>query len=158
MPRGRCLPTAASRVYVMEPFWNPAVENQAIDRVHRLGQTRPVQTIRYIISGSIEENMLQVRPLDALARDVSASDDDPLPHRFRSARPSLPSRIPSSRDRDRCLTRCCSMSLSNTLSKAQLAARRIEDLRTLFKEPGAAAMPSAKTAGAKEPDVMVVDD
>jgi len=40
--------TAASRVYVMDPYWNPAVENQAVDRVHRLGQTRPVVTIKYI--------------------------------------------------------------------------------------------------------------
>lgn len=40
--------TAASRVFVMDPYWNPAVENQAVDRVHRLGQTRPVVTVKYI--------------------------------------------------------------------------------------------------------------
>ncbi|KAI5475860.1 DNA repair protein rad5 [Pseudohyphozyma bogoriensis] len=53
--------TAGRRVYLMEPFWNPAVENQAIDRIHRLGQTMPVQTIRYVISTSIEENMLKIQ-------------------------------------------------------------------------------------------------
>ncbi|CAG8844593.1 35014_t:CDS:2, partial [Racocetra persica] len=41
--------TAAQRVYLMDPFWNPSVENQAIDRIHRLGQTSAVDTIRFII-------------------------------------------------------------------------------------------------------------
>ncbi|KAL8290052.1 hypothetical protein RQP46_002991 [Phenoliferia psychrophenolica] len=53
--------TVARRVYLMEPFWNPAVENQAIDRIHRLGQTMPVQTVRYIIQDSIEQNMLKIQ-------------------------------------------------------------------------------------------------
>ncbi|KAJ3273492.1 hypothetical protein HDV01_004412 [Terramyces sp. JEL0728] len=48
---------SATRVYLLEPYWNPAVEQQAIDRVHRLGQTKPVTTIRLIIKNSIEENM-----------------------------------------------------------------------------------------------------
>ncbi|KAI8910476.1 SNF2 family N-terminal domain-containing protein [Gorgonomyces haynaldii] len=51
----------ASRVYIIEPYWNPAVESQAIDRVHRLGQTRPVEAIRFIIKRSIEENMLALQ-------------------------------------------------------------------------------------------------
>ncbi|QRW12247.1 hypothetical protein RhiLY_11246 [Ceratobasidium sp. AG-Ba] len=37
--------TAARRVYLMDPYWNPAVENQAVDRIHRLGQTRPKRKI-----------------------------------------------------------------------------------------------------------------
>ena len=45
----------------MDPWWNSAVENQAIDRVHRLGQKRPVFVTRYIIKDSIEENMLQIQ-------------------------------------------------------------------------------------------------
>lgn len=48
---------SACRVYLLEPYWNPAVEQQAVDRVHRLGQTRPVTTIRFIIKNSVEENM-----------------------------------------------------------------------------------------------------
>ena len=43
--------TAASHVFVFEPAWNPAIEQQAIDRVHRLGQTSDVQVIRYIAKG-----------------------------------------------------------------------------------------------------------
>ncbi|KAI9715837.1 MAG: hypothetical protein M1828_000578 [Chrysothrix sp. TS-e1954] len=50
--------TAASRVYVMEPQYNPAAESQAIERVHRLGQTRDVYIYRFIMSDSIEEKML----------------------------------------------------------------------------------------------------
>ncbi|KAJ2997893.1 hypothetical protein HDV02_005078 [Globomyces sp. JEL0801] len=48
---------SGTRVYLMEPYWNPAVEQQAIDRVHRLGQTKPVTTVRFIVKNSIEENM-----------------------------------------------------------------------------------------------------
>ncbi|KAJ3265917.1 hypothetical protein HDU77_003391 [Chytriomyces hyalinus] len=53
--------TAASRVYIMEPYWNPAVEAQAIDRVHRMGQTRVVNTIRFIAKGTIEDNILELQ-------------------------------------------------------------------------------------------------
>lgn len=47
--------TAASRVHLLEPQWNPAVEDQALARVHRMGQRKPVVTIRYIMRDSIEE-------------------------------------------------------------------------------------------------------
>jgi hypothetical protein len=39
----------ATRVHLIEPGWNPAIERQALDRVHRLGQTRPVKQIRYVV-------------------------------------------------------------------------------------------------------------
>ncbi|KAI1430217.1 SNF2 family N-terminal domain-containing protein [Xylaria sp. FL1777] len=48
-------------VYMMEPQYNPAAEAQAIDRVHRLGQKRPVRTVRYIMRNSIEEKMLALQ-------------------------------------------------------------------------------------------------
>ncbi|MCJ1282251.1 hypothetical protein MMC26_001574 [Xylographa opegraphella] len=50
--------TTASKVYVMEPQFNPAAEAQAIDRVHRLGQKREVTTTRFIMHDSFEEKML----------------------------------------------------------------------------------------------------
>ncbi|KZV77672.1 hypothetical protein PENSPDRAFT_567952 [Peniophora sp. CONT] len=53
--------TAAQRVYLMDPYWNPAVENQAVDRIHRLGQTRPVVTVKLIIEKSIEARLLDVQ-------------------------------------------------------------------------------------------------
>ncbi|KAI1180728.1 SNF2 family N-terminal domain-containing protein [Nemania sp. FL0916] len=48
-------------VYMMEPQYNPAAEAQAIDRVHRLGQKRPVRTVRYVMRDSIEEKMLALQ-------------------------------------------------------------------------------------------------
>ncbi len=51
--------TAANHVFLMEPQWNPALEDQALDRVHRMGQTKAVTTVRYITKNSIEEVYLQ---------------------------------------------------------------------------------------------------
>lgn len=53
--------TTASKVYVMEPQFNPAAEAQAVDRVHRLGQTREVSVIRFIMKNSFEERMLALQ-------------------------------------------------------------------------------------------------
>jgi superfamily II DNA or RNA helicase len=47
----------ASYVFHLEPWWNPAVENQATDRAHRIGQTRPVQVYRYLMRESVEEKI-----------------------------------------------------------------------------------------------------
>jgi len=49
--------TAASQVHLVEPGWNPMLEHQALDRVHRLGQERLVQIFRYIVdkNDSIEK-------------------------------------------------------------------------------------------------------
>jgi len=52
---------AASRVFLLDPWWNPATEDQAIDRVHRIGQQRSVRVIRFIVRGSIEERMLELQ-------------------------------------------------------------------------------------------------
>lgn len=52
---------SACRAYLMDPYWNPAVENQGLDRVHRMGQPRPVITTKYIMRHSIEENMLRLQ-------------------------------------------------------------------------------------------------
>jgi len=53
--------TAASRVYMMDPWWSFAVEAQAIDRVHRMGQLRDVSVTRFIVKDSIEGRILQVQ-------------------------------------------------------------------------------------------------
>ena len=47
----------ASYVFHLEPWWNPAVENQATDRAHRMGQRRPVQVYRYLMRESVEEKI-----------------------------------------------------------------------------------------------------
>ncbi|KAK4183362.1 P-loop containing nucleoside triphosphate hydrolase protein [Podospora australis] len=53
--------TTASRIHLCKPQWNPAAEEQALARVHRLGQQRPVVTIRYVMSNSIEEHVASVK-------------------------------------------------------------------------------------------------
>ncbi|MBX2814040.1 MAG: DEAD/DEAH box helicase [Myxococcales bacterium] len=50
--------TAADYVFILDPWWNPAVEAQAIDRAHRIGQTRPVFAYRYIARNTVEEKIL----------------------------------------------------------------------------------------------------
>lgn len=52
---------SACRAYLLEPYWNPATENQGLDRIHRMGQTRPVVMTKYIMANSIEENMLELQ-------------------------------------------------------------------------------------------------
>jgi DNA repair protein RAD5 len=53
--------TAASRCYMMDPWWSFAVEAQAIDRVHRMGQAQKVEVVRFIAKESIEGRMLRVQ-------------------------------------------------------------------------------------------------
>jgi DNA repair protein RAD5 len=53
--------TMAKRVYMMDPWWSFAVEAQAIDRVHRMGQTDEVKVFRFIVKESVEERMLKVQ-------------------------------------------------------------------------------------------------
>lgn len=53
--------TAASRVVILEPFWNPFVEEQAIDRVHRLNQTEDVKVYKLTVKGTVEERILDLQ-------------------------------------------------------------------------------------------------
>ncbi|KAK3062387.1 DNA repair protein rad5 [Coniosporium uncinatum] len=52
---------AAKRVFMMDPWWSFAVEAQAIDRVHRMGQEEEVKVVRFVVEGSIEEKMLRIQ-------------------------------------------------------------------------------------------------
>lgn len=61
--------TAASYVYLVDPWWNPAVEDQAIDRAYRIGQHQNVQAVRLICPGTVEEKM---RQLQQSKRELSA--------------------------------------------------------------------------------------
>ncbi|KAL5546718.1 hypothetical protein UlMin_006405 [Ulmus minor] len=63
--------TAASRVYFYEPWWNPAVEEQAMDRVHRIGQKEEVKIVRLIARNTIEERVLMLQDMKKkLAREA----------------------------------------------------------------------------------------
>ncbi|XP_017297430.1 helicase-like transcription factor isoform X1 [Kryptolebias marmoratus] len=53
--------TAASHVFLMDPAWNPATEEQCIDRCHRLGQKRKVVVTKFIVKNSVEENMVKIQ-------------------------------------------------------------------------------------------------
>ncbi|NXP12896.1 HLTF factor, partial [Thinocorus orbignyianus] len=53
--------TAASRVFLMDPAWNPAAEDQCFDRCHRLGQKHNVVITKFIVKDSVEENMLKIQ-------------------------------------------------------------------------------------------------
>ena len=65
--------TTGSKVYVMEPQFNPAAEAQAVDRVHRLGQKREVTCTRFIMEESFEENMLKLQRKKQNLADLSMS-------------------------------------------------------------------------------------
>ena len=63
--------TASSYVILFDPWWNPAVENQAIDRTHRIGQARNVIAYRLLIKNSIEEKIRALqKKKSTLASDV----------------------------------------------------------------------------------------
>lgn len=69
--------TAASYVFVMDPWWNPAVESQAIDRAHRIGQKNNLTVYRPIVKGSVEEKVLELQQTKReLFRDLLPDNSD----------------------------------------------------------------------------------
>jgi len=48
-------------VFILDPWWNPAVEAQAVDRTHRIGQTRPVFAYRFVAKQTVEDKVLQLQ-------------------------------------------------------------------------------------------------
>ncbi|MEM6854372.1 MAG: C-terminal helicase domain-containing protein, partial [Planctomycetota bacterium] len=53
--------TAAEYVFILDPWWNPAVEAQAIDRTHRIGQTKPVFAYRMICEDTVEQRIIELQ-------------------------------------------------------------------------------------------------
>jgi superfamily II DNA or RNA helicase len=62
--------TAAEYVFILDPWWNPAAEAQAVDRAHRIGQTRPIFAYRLIARDTVEEKVLE---LQKTKRDLAAA-------------------------------------------------------------------------------------
>ncbi len=79
--------TAADTVIHYDPWWNPAAENQATDRAHRIGQTKPVFVYKFVMKGSVEERIVEMQTrkgvlaaglLDGDGEAISAMDGDVL--------------------------------------------------------------------------------
>ncbi|MFZ4754216.1 MAG: SNF2-related protein [Chitinophagaceae bacterium] len=67
--------TAADYVYIVDPWWNPAVEQQAIDRTHRIGQTKNIFAYRMICKDTVEEKiMLLKEKKNSLVKDIISKD------------------------------------------------------------------------------------
>ncbi|KAJ2902744.1 hypothetical protein MKZ38_000170 [Zalerion maritima] len=57
---GFSIPSSANYLHLLDPHWNPMVESQAVDRVHRIGQTRDVTMIRYMAKDTIETGKVEL--------------------------------------------------------------------------------------------------
>ncbi|KAL6656595.1 hypothetical protein ACP70R_004375 [Stipagrostis hirtigluma subsp. patula] len=66
--------TVASHVFLMDPWWNPAVESQAQDRIHRIGQFKPIRSVRFVIKDTVEERILQLQEKKQLVFEGTVGD------------------------------------------------------------------------------------
>ncbi|CAN0440996.1 unnamed protein product [Ascophyllum nodosum] len=60
--------TVANHIFLMDPWWNPAAEMQAIDRTHRLGQFKPIYATRFIIEDTVEERIIKLQARDRIEK------------------------------------------------------------------------------------------
>jgi DNA repair protein RAD16 len=67
--------TVASECYLLDLWWNPAAEMQAIDRTHRIGQYRPIRAVRFVAEGTVEERILQLQEKKRLLFDGTVGRD-----------------------------------------------------------------------------------
>ena len=70
--------TKADTVIHFDPWWNPAVEAQATDRAHRIGQERPVTVYKLITTGTVEEKILKLQEKKRGLMDAALDDEAPL--------------------------------------------------------------------------------
>ena len=70
--------TAADYIYLLDPWWNPAVEAQAVDRAHRIGQTRPVFAYRLVARDTVEEKILELQAGKRALADAIVEADESL--------------------------------------------------------------------------------
>ncbi|MDR0990944.1 MAG: DEAD/DEAH box helicase [Propionibacteriaceae bacterium] len=68
--------TEADYVFLLDPWWNPATENQAIDRTHRIGQDRTVMVMRLVSTGTIEEKVMALKERKAELFQALLNDDE----------------------------------------------------------------------------------
>src|SRR5690606_16434454 len=77
--------TEADYVYLVDPWWNPAVENQAIDRSHRIGQNKPVVAVRLISPNTIEEKIRTLQESKKVLSKELVQDNKVLLNSFSKA-------------------------------------------------------------------------
>ena len=70
--------TAADHVFLLDPWWNPAAEDQAADRAHRIGQQRPVLVHRLVAQGTVEEQILRLQAHKRALAEAALSSDGSL--------------------------------------------------------------------------------
>src|SRR5690606_1118491 len=70
--------TSADYVFIVDPWWNPASENQAISRAHRIGQNKHVFVYRFITKGTIEEKILKLQNEKSSLADKFINSNNPL--------------------------------------------------------------------------------
>ncbi|MBN1184781.1 MAG: DEAD/DEAH box helicase [Bacteroidales bacterium] len=70
--------TAADYVFILDPWWNPAVENQAISRAHRIGQKSNVFVYRFISKESIEEKIIRLQERKSALADLFVNENNPF--------------------------------------------------------------------------------
>ena len=75
--------TAAEYVFLLDPWWNPAVEAQAIDRAHRIGQTRHVFAYRLIARDTVEEKVAELQQSKRDLAEAIVGGDSSLIARIR---------------------------------------------------------------------------
>jgi superfamily II DNA or RNA helicase len=68
--------TAADHVFLLDPWWNPAVEDQAADRAHRIGQDRPVMVYRLVTKGTVEEGILALQERKRTLSEAALGEAD----------------------------------------------------------------------------------
>ena len=68
--------TEADHVFIMDPWWNPAAEQQAVDRIHRIGQDKEVHVYRLVAEGTIEEKVMQLKETKAALFDAVAGEGE----------------------------------------------------------------------------------
>ncbi len=70
--------TAAEYVFILDPWWNPAVEAQAIDRTHRIGQTKPVFAYRMVCQDTVEQRIVDLQNRKRKLAEAIVGGDDSL--------------------------------------------------------------------------------
>ena len=68
--------TEADHVFIMDPWWNPAAEQQAVDRIHRIGQDKEVHVYRLVAEGTIEEKVMQLKESKAALFDAVVGEGE----------------------------------------------------------------------------------